>query len=643
MKPNPEDLPRIRAVFLLSKFTAAVQSDVLSDGTIAARFQIPVSQPVQLFDDLTFDRTLLFDAFRKATDGLPLPALVDIDGKPTGITITIQDDAAVIVRDTKRSVFPFAARMSSDLERRLSVLKRALAHHSLAIAERTGLENLLRRPDYSDRDFMAAVKLLATSPESFATALRDKVSRGAFALPDLLPASVEYWSNLSAPYRDSTTLQDFIASELADEQTVAVRENPVRAFLTMSLSFGSPSLIPRELIKDVPGDVMLSAVERVERVDDPFALCGALDICADRAPADTRFAPAGARILQKLFGDMKRLEMACDIFGAIFVIATAHLAEHETLRHRPVYWRRIAAVSHAALVLRTLGIGNNESDPLLPWAYRWKGQTYYLSVFNEFFDQCRWRPDWIEPRFLVADIYGRTLGARLRLSGQAPPGWQEPIDKARAWVEEKKLQFAAYFPAVLEGGRRSQAPKLEELTQSAGADVAGLVTRLMDNPSIDNFLILGPIIHSFDLPPEASDAVFQLVTSVRSNSSNVQPQIFHAVMSLASDIAAQNLDPRLADFVADSLIENAVDHNEPKSFLETVFKLLECAAANPDRNLARVALARRLESLAYLIPPTGLAQLSNLLKTLQSLDGELAPHLGRAVAIARLGRPQAAA
>jgi hypothetical protein len=202
---------------------------------------------------------------------------------------------------------------------------------SIAEAERTRLEAVLRRPDYSDRDFMAAIKSLAASPESFASALRDKASNGRFSMTDLLPGSAEYWDNLTASYGGSATLQDFIASELAEQHVAALRDNPTRVLATISLTFGSPTLIPRDLLGDVAPDVVLAAV-----VDDPFALCGALDLCAERAAADGRFVTVGTQILQKLFGHMKRLELACDIFAAVFVIATAHLAVHETLRQRPV-------------------------------------------------------------------------------------------------------------------------------------------------------------------------------------------------------------------------------------------------------------------------------------------------------------------
>jgi hypothetical protein len=226
---------------------------------------------------------------------------------------------------------------------------------------------------------------------------------------------------------------------------------------------------------------------------------------------------------------------------------------------------------------------------------------------------------------------------------ETPADWQELLQTARSWIEQEKLQLAAFFPAVLEGGRRSQVSTIEELGQLASADVADLYRRLIEQPSVDNFIVLTPVIHTFGLPPEASEAVVKLITSARMNPGIMERVVFRAVLSLGADIAADSSDLQLADLVADTSMENAVDREEHKLFLETVFTLLECAAANANREQARMALARRLENLAFLIHPSGLTHLLSLLKTLQSLDADLAPNLGRAVAIARLGRPIAAA
>lgn len=74
------------------------------------------------------------------------------------------------------------------------------------------------------------------------------------------------------------------------------------------------------------------------------------------------------------------------------------------------------------------------------------------------------------------------------------------------------------------------------------------------------------------------------------------------------------------------------------STLDIVCRLVECASANFDRDQAMVALAGRLENVAFLAPPQALNDLHNSLRHLQLLDNRLSSNLGRAVAAARLGR-----
>jgi hypothetical protein len=174
MEPKPEDLPRIRALFALRKFSSAVQSDVLADGSIAARFDVPVSQPAQLSDELAIQRPLLFNAFQKAADGEPLPPFADDDGNPLDVNVAIEGHAAIVAYQDKRWRFPYAAFRSSQPSRRLAAFDQYLSQHSLAIAQRARLQTLLAQPDYSDSDFRTAIDLLSASPESFGAGLREK-------------------------------------------------------------------------------------------------------------------------------------------------------------------------------------------------------------------------------------------------------------------------------------------------------------------------------------------------------------------------------------------------------------------------------------------------------------------------------------
>ena len=104
---------------------------------------------------------------------------------------------------------------------------------------------------------------------------------------------------------------------------------------------------------------------------------------------------------------------------------------------------------------------------------------------------------------------------------------------------------------------------------------------------------------------------------------------------LAIYVAMQLKDPILADSVADFFIENASTLSVEPS--EILFRLVECAAADPDRKKGQKVLARRLETLVFVLGPAHLPDVYDSLRVLQKLDADLAKLLGRAIAAARMG------
>jgi hypothetical protein len=83
---------------------------------------------------------------------------------------------------------------------------------------------------------------------------------------------------------------------------------------------------------------------------------------------------------------------------------------------------------------------------------------------------------------------------------------------------------------------------------------------------------------------------------------------------------------------------------EQRSLYEAVFRLVECASANPNCETARSVLAKRLELLAFRIPVSErLTTYVALLEGGRKIMPETAPLLGRAVAAAKLGVARGAA
>lgn len=640
MKTNPADIPpdelaRLRVSFGLRRMSREVQNDVLSDGILAADLNIELSSPIKLPDGITIERAVLFSAFQKTSDGEVITKLSDVKGILREMKLEIEADNAVVTYGKHRVNFPQGALLTKNVDRRRALCTDILKNKTLSIQARTELKSLVEKRDFSEDDFFAVGDLLAGAPEDFVADLRKAATAGSLSIDNFLPTKAAHWGNVSAKHQSSQTLAEFIGSELAEERRARVADDPKVAIDTISLTFGAPELVPLELFREMDASILLDSLNRLTDVPDPFALCGALDICVDRALADQRFLEVGEIILDKLAADPKRLLGELNTFATAFVIATAHLAQHEMMRRQPVFWRRLTAFSHACLVTRALGTNDTEDHPLLSWATRLSGKQFYLSVLNEAHVDPRWRPDWVSPEYLAADIYGRVSATLQKLGGGIGPAWLQKLEGAKPLLIKDVPPMAYAFPAIPQG---EWVPPPE--MPPPETPVAEMFEEIAADPSVDNFLMYIQLAYVYGFPANARETVLKIIQSLRSQMATTEPAHAQAALELAAFIAARNRDAEIAEAVATVAIELLVGTENIDRVLPTVTVILECAAAQVDRKEAIAALARRLENLAFVIAPDTLPEALDILRILQRLNEDLAPLLGRAIATARLGFPR---
>ena len=433
-------------------------------------------------------------------------------------------------------------------------------------------------------------------------------------------------------------MQDFVSHELGAERAARIGLDPAIALDVMSLTFGATEFVPLALIRNIDPDILLESLRRLLALPDPQALSGALDICADRAADDGRFIELGDAILGKLVSDPTRLRGELATFATAFIFASAHIAKHQQLRKQPVFWRRLAASAHASLVTRILGSQEDEDHPLLTWAMRLVGKTFYISVLNDADVEPRWKPDWISPNFLAADICGRLHQVIQRLGEATPASWRTKIENAKDALVKDAHPFAHAYPSPLQGRR----VPLAEMPPS-DAPAAKSFVEFAAQPTVENFLMFMQFAYAFGYPPAARDPVLKAIRTLRSEMASTPPELAEAALQLGAYIAAGNRDAELADAIGTVAIERLVATPDFNRLLVPAIVLVECAAATESRSDALVTLARRMENIVFVAPPAALPEGLDILRILQSVDDELSPLLARAIATAKVGLRRVAA
>jgi hypothetical protein len=630
---KPPNFPRLRAIYALSKLSNTLTSDILADGSIAERFDITVSRPVRLSNGTVVSQTVLFKAFREAFAGERITTLLDQDGKTLAAEVSIDADGSGLVKiGCKGFRFENARLLTPDAAKRIEFFESSLKRHTLSEGEAEKARTLASKSDFSDDDFLAVVGRLLTSPESFSDSLAPKMKSRQLVLGDLLPEDARYWNQLTAPLGASTSLSEFIARELTSQRRIVLAGDPRKAIRSIALSFCAPALVPIELFRSQDPDTVLLMLEEAAQFADHFSLTGAFEICGDWLSRDDRFGPVGEKLLDKLFSDMQRLKDACAIYGAGFVLATARLHQHQEWRGKPAFWRRLTVAAHASLIARTFGSSSIDPMSLFKWAMNVSGKAYYLSICIDAADEPRWQPDWLTQDLLVADAFGRADAVLRRLpEGAAKEEWAKRVEVARKTQGKEGGVVLATYPAIGESARQDQ-PSLTEL-----GELGTFYQSFIDNPTIDNLLMLGPVIFSFGIPAECLAPIAKLVIDWQQSGAKCEDVKVQAAALLVVYVAVQLKDVSLADAIAQFFIQNALILGDEGRASEMLFRLVQCAAVDPDRSNARKVLARRLEIFAFVVAPVHLPDVYDSLKILQKLDAELATLLGKALAAARLG------
>lgn len=629
MVKKPRNLAKARATYALSKLSKALCSDVLSDGTIAQRFQIPVGHPLHLIEGVVVSRVALFAAFRQVLSGQDVPSIPDENGKRVAVTISIDSEGNGLLDFSDRKVrFENVGLLAEDDHKRLECLNQVLTRHTLSRQTVEKLRTAAAKP-LSDADFLECLKTVATSHETLRDVVNPKIEARQIAYSDIIPSQSGYWEQLTATLTDSQSLPDFLNDELGSERAFLVGGEPAQAIRAISLSFCGPELVPIQLFRRLEADYVLSMLQESLKFSDHFGIIGAFEICSDWYPRDTRFASIGSDLLDALFANLDQLKDMCRLFGVGFILATVKLHQHQVLQRRPAFWRRVVAAAHGSLLARIIGPSEIDPTPLLKWAMGIAGKAYYCSISLDSFDEPRWNPDWITPEMLVADVFGRANSAvRTLPEGHLNAQWSETIENAQSKLGRSVVHST--YPAIGESRPRIQ-PKLEEM-----GDLLPLYRKFVDNPSLDNFLASEPLFVSFGTPPESLTALLQVVSDLRQIPMKWDDKKVQHAIALAVYVAAQVKDRSLADAIAEHLIESASTIGEERVAGELSFRLLECAAADSDRSNSHRVLANRLEAVAYLLMPNQVPYVHDLLLILAKIDLGLAQLLGKAIATARM-------
>jgi hypothetical protein len=367
--------------------------------------------------------------------------------------------------------------LSERRQTRMNALQRIFLARSLAEDEEESWRKLVRHHPPSHREFVVLMTTLGATPEALIQNLQKPQDLSS---DRMMPTNPEYYDRLTAQLRTSKDLETFIVNELSDGRRSLMGRSRSQALRRIAFSALWQPLIPFEML----GELSVNDVAPLLDAEDPFSLLFGFELCRALLEQNGAFAELGSSFLEKLFGDPATRLRRFEVFTGCAIISLVELRRAAKAAEKPTFWVRLAALIHAGVLAEGLG-ALPDSKGFLDWAMRNFSPHYVWHSLIDRHESPRWKPDWIAPIHLFAELVGRANNSVHMLSENIrPPKWASMLKEVHEHLAENGKLLATVFPGPFDDFRDSQTSssfgdmfadtELQLATASRIADVPGL-------------------------------------------------------------------------------------------------------------------------------------------------------------------------
>jgi len=630
MKRDPEREPALFGL-LINPLPAAARASLLMDQGFSRDLGIKPKFWFPLDRDLAVEIGSLNNALRAAVSGRKSARVSLREGKQRRVKLGLRRGAATIELDKREFAFPDADLLASERPKRSRALSRVLKDRPLLPEEERAWKAILGKRALGDREYMELMTALNATPEAVGKELQKPRNLGS---DDFMPDEATYYQRLIAPLAGSTTLSAFIEGELSSARRALLAAHPRPALRRMAYSALAQPLIPFDLL----ASLRISHVASLLEAEDPFSLLFGFELCRHLLGANDQFAGLGSSFLDKLLLDPARSMARCEIFTGVSLITTIGLRVAARAADAPLFWVRLAALTHAGVLTDALAT-LPDAKGFLKWAAENFIGAYVWHGVVDRRDAPRWNPDWITPEFIFAELVGRaSISLHMLPATNRPSQWTTAVDGAFDRLKDTGRLPAAFFPgpfddfsgaAVRPSSSEPIFREVEEKLHTASmlSDVPGLLT----------------LAHSVQISERALADIVRLVSSPAADSIAIgAPELPY--LRLCAHVAANSRSEALAEAVINRCLYKARNRSKEDDVITELFAVMaEACAACAEARAYGELLGQTAANLCFAIDASeGLSHLESIMDVLGKRDERLIPALAQARAIARTKRPRSA-
>jgi len=325
----------------------------------------------------------------------------------------IYDDSELpkleISSDEQQFVLPDFSVLSPERDIRLRRLDEVAFEVNLPACAIESWRKILSERALEDEEVDEFRKDILDTPVQIAQSIRREIETGKSSVSSLVPSSRRYFERLVGACDGSATIKDYAAKSGKALFKQLLTWQPYEGLL-LGLFLSSHSSMTDEIVIDhLEVEDLKCAFGFLEKYGDKISQLGAIEVALRTLPERPEIQPLIIPLIEQIRDDnIETVARGLKLFSALFVLVDGELSRTRLLSDAPPFYRRLASLSHAALIHRQL-VNSGVDDKFCKWAVKSRGNQFYWQSLTDMRQEPRWTPDFADATQMKADFFGRIM------------------------------------------------------------------------------------------------------------------------------------------------------------------------------------------------------------------------------------------
>ena len=527
-----------------------IRETLLEDPSFNEEYGLKANFNISFGDSgISFLRSNLIEAAQKMLSGGPIMEITAKDGHKWMLKEISEEgefQKFTLSRDDQLIILPdFLTAFSPDSNTRLRFVDKVGSEVNLPSSARDVWRKVLTERSLEDEEIDLFNNDIRDTPVQFMRIITDEIANDQIKISSLVPPSAKYFHRLVGEYDGSVSIQDYAANIGKSHFQKLFAWEPYDGFL-LSLLLSSHSSLTVEINLDpLSSEDLLRAFEFLIEHGDRTSQLGAIEVGFRILPSRPEIEPNLIHLIENIRDDdVDEQGNGFKLFSALFILVGGEMSRVRLLSAEPPFYRRLAALSQAALIHRQLLNSEVDIDSFSKWVMSNLSRHFYLQSLTDMRMEPCWNPEYAAPLQTKADFIGRILNAASEYKDNIKG--KELFDLVFG-NEPGSLNSVCefpfqYFPGPLEGAKGTQ-PNLP-------ADMSESIEKQLNEKEIElkSFIGLVNAAMLFSIDADKAELAARALKLGSNRLSNIEDRSqFIATLNGLSMAAAVSRSRELAD------------------------------------------------------------------------------------------------